>query len=90
MGHKKQSYPRSNDCPKRRECFRGSVIPERSNEDVLMKQYQTLVDTYKTYLDLTLKFVLFSYAVTGGIVSYCLVQAQHNRIIKFGLSCFRS
>ena len=59
-------------------------LPKRSSEDVLMKQYQILVDAYKTYLDLILKFVLFSYAVTGAIVSYCLSQRQ-NGIMKFGL-----
>jgi hypothetical protein len=58
--------------------------PVSPNESVLMQQYQILVDTYKTYLDLVLKFVLFSYAVTGGIVSYCLAQRQ-NAVIKFGL-----
>lgn len=58
--------------------------PVTANETVFLQQYQILVDTYKTYLDLILKFVLFSYAVTGGIVSYCLAQRQ-NAVLKFGL-----
>jgi hypothetical protein len=58
--------------------------PRRPNDDVLMKQYQVLVDAYKGYLDLVLKFILFSYAVTGGIVSFYLSQ-RHEGIMKLGL-----
>jgi hypothetical protein len=54
------------------------------DKDVMMKQYQILVDTYKTYLDLILKFILFSYAVTGGILSFYLSQ-RNEGIIKAGL-----
>jgi hypothetical protein len=66
---------------------RNSPIPEPASfpsEEVFLKQYQILVDAYKSYLDLILKFVLFSYAVAGAIVSYCLAQRQ-NAVIKFGL-----
>lgn len=85
MGHKNSPIPDRTIARNVGSVSEALSFPEHSNEDVLMKQYQTLVDTYKTYLDLILKFVLFSYAVTGGIVSYCLAQAQQNRTIKFGL-----
>src|ERR1043165_6374543 len=57
---------------------------ERPSDDVLMKQYQVLVDAYKTYLDLILKFILFSYAVTGGILSLFLTHRAEG-IMRFGL-----
>ncbi|MFS8086814.1 MAG: hypothetical protein ACMG6H_14365 [Acidobacteriota bacterium] len=49
-----------------------------------MKQYQILVDTYKSYLDLVLKFILFSYAVTGSFLSFYLSHSREG-IMRFGL-----
>lgn len=39
-------------------------------EDLLCKQYETLVDLYKFYLTLALNTNIFSYAITGGILSF--------------------
>lgn len=58
--------------------------PMRSGDDTLMKQYQILVDAYKSYFDLILKFILFSYAVTGAILSFYLSQSRQG-IMRFGL-----
>jgi len=38
--------------------------------EILWKQYQQNVDLYKFYMDLVIKFNIFYYAVTGGIVSF--------------------
>jgi hypothetical protein len=69
------------------------------DRDILMKQYQLMVDTYLKYLDITLKFTLFSYAVTGAILSYYLSKPAEGFMkyglvfpivvnAVFGLSCF--
>jgi hypothetical protein len=42
--------------------------------ETLMKHYTILVDVLKFYLELVLKFITFSFAVTGAIVSYYLSQ----------------
>jgi hypothetical protein len=38
-------------------------------EELKWRQYALLVDLYKFYLELSLKFNLFFYAVTGGMMS---------------------
>ncbi len=43
-----------------------------------------MVDTYLKYLDITLKFVIFSYAVTGAILSYYLSHPAEG-IMRFAL-----
>ena len=45
-----------------------------NDTETLMKHYAIIVDVLKFYLDLILKFITFSYAVTGAIVSYYLSQ----------------
>src|SRR5438034_10853152 len=40
--------------------------------DEMWRQYALLVDLYKHYLELVLKFNVFFYAVTGAIVSFYL------------------
>lgn len=37
-----------------------------------MKQYQMMVDVHKFYFEIVLKFLIFHYAVTGGILSFYL------------------
>jgi hypothetical protein len=54
------------------------------NLDIQMKQYQLMVDTYLKYLDITLKFVVFTYAVTGAILSFCLSRPAEG-IMRFAL-----
>ena len=49
--------------------------------DVLWKQYAIHVDLYKFYLDVTIKAVAFSYAITGGIVSYVLAKDAPNVVV---------
>lgn len=47
------------------------MTPSPSHE-MLWRNYELHVKLYKDYLELVLKFNLFFYAVTGGVVSYCL------------------
>ena len=43
---------------------------ERDSErDLLWKRYEIEIDLYKHYLELTVKFNVFYYAATGGILS---------------------
>ena len=40
------------------------------SQDLLWKQYQMYIDLYKHYLELVIKFNIFYYVVTGGIISF--------------------
>lgn len=53
--------------------------------ELLWRQYQQNVDLYKFYMDLTIKFNVFFYAVTGAIVSFVLSQHNGNDLIRFAL-----
>lgn len=57
----------------------------QADKDTLMKQYQLMVDAYLKYLDLVIKFALFSYAITGAILSFYLSQKTTEGIMRFGL-----
>ena len=54
-------------------------------QELLWRQYQQNVDLYKFYMDLTVKFNVFFYAVTGAIVSFVLAQHNGNDLIRFSL-----
>ena len=43
---------------------------KKENIDILWKQYQENIDLYKFYMDLIIKFNMFYYAVTAGIISF--------------------
>lgn len=53
--------------------------------ELLWRQYQQNVDLYKFYMDLTIKFNVFFYAVTGAILSFALAQHNGNDLIRFSL-----
>lgn len=53
--------------------------------ELLWRQYQQNVDLYKFYMDLTIKFNVFFYAVTGAIVSYVLAHHNGNDLIQYAL-----
>lgn len=55
------------------------------SSELLWRQYQQNVDLYKFYMDLTIKFNVFFYAVTGAIVSFALTQRDGNDLIRFAL-----
>lgn len=61
------------------------LIGVESDRDILMKQYHLLVDSYLKYLDYTLKFTFFSYAVTGAILSYYLSKPAEG-FMKYALA----
>jgi hypothetical protein len=59
----------------------------RRNEpdaDLLWKQYESEIDLYKHYLELTLKFNAFYYAVTGAIVSFYFTKSDIP-LVKYAL-----
>ena len=58
--------------------------PPIADKEVLLKQYELMVETYTKYLDTTLKFTFFSYAVTGAILSYYLSRPAEG-IMRLGL-----
>jgi hypothetical protein len=50
------------------------VATEEREREILWRQYQLHIDLYKFYLDLTVKVVVFYYAVTGGILSFVFTR----------------
>lgn len=54
------------------------------DKEFLWRQYQINIDLYKHYLELTLKFNVFYYAVTGAILSFYFSQSDIN-LIRFAL-----
>jgi hypothetical protein len=61
------------------------TIAPKPPPEVLMKQYEILVETHKHHLDLVLKLNIFSYAVTGGILSFYFTQ-KYGTVINFALA----
>jgi hypothetical protein len=59
----------------------GNNFPDK---DLLWKRVQLLIDLYKHYLDLTLKFDAFYYLATGGILSFYFSRPNEN-LIKYSL-----
>jgi len=53
--------------------------------DDLWKQYKIHVDLYRHYLELTLKFNIFYYAVAGAIASFCLSRPSPAGPIRYAL-----
>ena len=54
------------------------------DKESLWKQYQLHVDLYKHYLELTLKFNVFHYAVTGAILSFYFSKSDVS-ILRYSL-----
>ncbi len=50
------------------------------NLDILWKQYAQTVELYKFYMELTVKFNVFYYAVTGGILSFYFANPKVENI----------
>lgn len=48
--------------------------PQEPTKDVIIKQYEILIDVYKHWLDLILKYNVAYYAGTGAITSYYLAH----------------
>jgi ABC-type antimicrobial peptide transport system permease subunit len=61
------------------------LISNDSIRETLLKQYQTHVDLYKHYLELSLKVNIFYYAVTGAILSFYFTKAHDNDITRYSL-----
>jgi len=53
-------------------------------QELLWRQYQLVMKTYRDYLELLLKINVFYYAVTGAILSYYFIHDTQPQI-KFAL-----
>jgi len=53
-------------------------------QELLWQHYEMLVDLYKHYLDVTLKFNAFYYFITGAILSYYFAES-HNPMMRWAL-----
>ncbi len=53
-------------------------------ETTLLEHYKVLMDLHKFYFELVLKFTVFHYAVTGGILSFYLSQ-KNEGFMKYAL-----
>jgi hypothetical protein len=53
-------------------------------QELLWQHYEMLINLYKHYLDITLKFNAFYYAITGAILSYYFAQAN-NPMMRWSL-----
>jgi hypothetical protein len=63
------------DCGiERRKAYKS--MNEPSTKEIDWRDYALSADIYKFYVDILLKFNIFYYGITGGIVSYCLSQHQ--------------
>jgi predicted RNA binding protein YcfA (HicA-like mRNA interferase family) len=61
-----------------------SLTGEEARE-ILWRQYNTHVDLYKHYLELTLKLNIFYYAVTGAILSFYFTRQYYSNMIRLSL-----
>jgi hypothetical protein len=53
--------------------------------DLLWQHYEMLVDLYKHYLDVALKFNAFYYFITGAILSYYFAESSRNPMMRWSL-----
>lgn len=56
--------------------------------DLLWKQYELHAELYQHYLELVLKFNVFYYAVTGGILSFYFSNTADVGMPRYGLLLF--
>src|SRR5438128_12215919 len=57
---------------------------EPSEREILWRDYALSADLYKFYLGMAVKVNAFYYAITGGIVSFCLSR-DHTGYLKWAL-----
>jgi len=57
---------------------------EKTNKEILWRQYSQHTDLYKFYLSLVLKANIFYYAITGAILSYYFTNIEKGPI-KYSL-----
>jgi hypothetical protein len=56
--------------------------------EVLLAEYQVAMDLYKHYIEMTLKFNVFYYAVTGAVLSFYFSNAANVGVPRYGLLVF--
>ena len=54
------------------------------NTELLWKQYQLHIETYKFYLSITVKLITFYFAIAGAILSFYFANIE-NPSVKFAL-----
>jgi hypothetical protein len=59
--------------------------PDEARLKIVLHQYETLVGLYKHHLDLVLKVNIFTYAITGAILSFYFSFQQNNKLIAYSL-----
>jgi hypothetical protein len=84
----------SQDAPVRRDNHPEGMIqesqqPPPSEVELLWRQYELQVELYKQYLDLVLRFNVFYYAITGGILSFFFSREQKGRYRTIGANLSR-
>jgi hypothetical protein len=53
--------------------------------ELLWRQYQQNIDLFKFYMELTIKFNVFHYAVSGAIISFVLANVENNELVRYAL-----
>lgn len=54
-------------------------------QELLWRQYQQNIDLYRFYMEQTIKFNVFFYAVTGAIISYVLTHSNDHALVQYAL-----
>lgn len=55
------------------------------SDNLLWKQYNTYVDIFKFYVDVTWQIVTWFYAITGAILAYYLEHVKDNSYLRYAL-----
>lgn len=58
---------------------------EPSEREILWRDYALSTDLYKFYFELLVKINVVYYAITGGIVSFCLSKFETANYVRWGL-----
>lgn len=61
-------------------------VSERIDTDLLWKEFELHLDLVKHYLDLVIKFNLFYYVATGGLLSYYFLHVKDVPQVKWSLA----
>jgi len=64
------------------------VRPTTPTTEVLLAEYKIAMDLYQHYIEMTLKFNAFYYAVTGAVLSFYFSNAANVGVPRYGLLVF--
>lgn len=57
-----------------------------SKREILWRQYALYADLYKFYIDIVIKYNVFHYAITGGILSFYFTRSSNVALAKWSLA----